>query len=111
MENIESQIIRLCGSRENITNAINCMTRLRLDVSDQTLINVAELEAIDGVLKVIVGQQTQIVMKPGLAEKYATKINELFTQIASEDAHIPLESTLQQCLHIIMYYAWLTMHL
>ncbi len=92
MENIVLQIIYLCGGRKNITNVMNCMTRLRLDIIDQTLIDITKLEAIDGVLKVIMGKQTQIVMKPGLAEKYATKINELFAQTATEDEHIPLES-------------------
>ena len=84
MELVELQIINLCGGQKNIINVMNCMTRLRIDVHNQSLVDVVQLESITGVLKVISGNQMQIIMKLGLAEEYSIKINEILKNTDTE---------------------------
>ena len=65
------QIIEAVGGRENITDAFHCITRLRLTLKDQTLMDKDKLEKIPGVLKVNIFQtQIQIVIGSEVGEVY-----------------------------------------
>lgn len=46
-------IVKEAGGRENITNAVNCMTRVRLNVSDPSKVKDDALRAHPDVISVI----------------------------------------------------------
>lgn len=69
-EELCSQILANVGGKENITSAVHCMTRLRINYKDKSAINVEEVKKIKGVLgaqfsgaqfQVIIGQQVSDV--------------------------------------------------
>ncbi|TKH72569.1 PTS transporter subunit EIIB, partial [Bacillus cereus] len=49
MKQIANQVLQNIGGKENIVRATHCATRLRLILKDDTKINAAEIENIDGV--------------------------------------------------------------
>ena len=49
MKQIATQVLQNIGGKENIVRATHCATRLRLILKDDTKINAAEIENIDGV--------------------------------------------------------------
>ena len=70
-------IARLAGGAGNIASHTNCMTRLRLEVRDPAKVDVAGIEALDGVMGVVPGEQTQVVVGPG----HATRLREAFDAV------------------------------
>ncbi len=64
-------IIDCAGGAENITSAINCMTRVRMHVRRDDLIRDDALRAVDGVMAVIHNQQgyLEVVVGPGTSRK------------------------------------------
>ena len=70
-EALVKAILEKTGSIENITSAINCMTRLRLTVKDDSAIDEEGLKAIEGVLGVIHDRPnyTEVVVGPGMSSK------------------------------------------
>ena len=79
METIANKIINLSGGKDNILNVMNCMTRLRIDICNPEIVDIVALEnELEDVIKVIFQQQQlQIVMKPGIANKYSMAINKI----------------------------------
>lgn len=63
------QILGLVGGAGNIDSFTNCMTRLRLNLVDSSLADVDAIKALDGVLGVVDGQQLQVVVGPGHAQR------------------------------------------
>ena len=59
MKQIATQVIQNIGGKENIVRATHCATRLRLILKDDTKINAAEIENIDGV-KVLLQRPSNI---------------------------------------------------
>lgn len=58
-------ILENLGGKENIISMTNCMTRLRVEVKDKSLIKREELAAINGVIKLLEsGEGIQIVLGP-----------------------------------------------
>lgn len=55
-------ILANVGGKENVANVAHCSTRLRLTLKNNSLANIDALEKIPGVLKVISGIETQIVI-------------------------------------------------
>ncbi|WP_099466951.1 PTS transporter subunit EIIC [Konateibacter massiliensis] len=49
-----TDIINVCGGEGNITNVTHCMTRLRVQLRDESKINKVEAKAISGVMNLIV---------------------------------------------------------
>lgn len=47
---VAQQVIEHLGGKENITNALHCVTRLRFNVKEDAKVNGAAIEAIDGVM-------------------------------------------------------------
>ena len=70
-ENLVSEIINRLGGDRNIESAINCMTRIRVQVRDDSSINDDGLKELDGVLGVVHNQPKylEIVVGPGKARK------------------------------------------
>ena len=63
---LSTEILKYVGGKENISRAYHCMTRLRLEIKDQGLVNVDELNQLNGIagsqwngnqLQLIIGQE------------------------------------------------------
>ena len=48
--NLCNKILENIGGKENISNAVHCMTRLRLSLKDKSKANIDALKEIKGVL-------------------------------------------------------------
>jgi len=99
MENVKtsiSQIVKLVGGEENIKSASHCVTRLRLILKDESLINIEELEQVDIVKGCfLTGGQFQIVIGPGVEKVYKVFIEQ--TQVAEvSKEELKAEGTKQQ---------------
>ncbi|MDR2784067.1 MAG: PTS transporter subunit EIIC [Treponema sp.] len=68
-EQMAKQILQYSGGAKNILSFTNCMTRLRLDVADQSAVDINALKNIDGVIGVVEGEQFQIILGPGHAQR------------------------------------------
>ena len=80
---IAQEIASLTGGRSNITDAYNCMTRVRLRVIDRSNVDITALEQVSGVLGVIHdGDMVQVVVGPGTAERVTAKLVEILAAAA-----------------------------
>lgn len=71
-EQLADIIIEKMGGKENILDAVNCMTRLRMHAAHPEIIVQEDLKNTDGVLGLIVGDNYfQVVLGPGKAQKVA----------------------------------------
>lgn len=68
-DEVGRQIHDAVGGADNISSFTNCMTRLRVSVHDTDKVDVEHLKELDGVMGVVPGSQTQIVVGPGHAER------------------------------------------
>ena len=88
---LAATIIQLVGGKENITNVIHCVTRLRFYLKDDTKTNEEELTHLKGVLGVVnAGGQYQIVVGAAVEDIY----NEVVSQLdISDDQSQETETT------------------
>ncbi|MCU5745220.1 PTS transporter subunit EIIC [Staphylococcus sp. SQ8-PEA] len=77
IQELTDEIIEAIGGIDNVDNVINCMTRVRVKVHDESNINYDQLKAIDGVLGVVQDDRLQIVVGPGKASKVANQMSEV----------------------------------
>lgn len=68
-DELSRDIQRLAGGPGNVASHTNCMTRLRLNVVDPSKVDIAAIERLDGVMGVVPGDQVQVVVGPGHAER------------------------------------------
>ncbi|MDU4953020.1 MAG: PTS transporter subunit EIIC [Clostridium sp.] len=68
-QELSKKILELVGGKENVISAFNCMTRLRINIKDNSKVNVTELKQLDGVLGVVKDSTLQVVLGPGKAKK------------------------------------------
>ena len=76
MDNVRlaKDCVRLVGGKENVAGVTHCFTRLRFRLKDKGRAQRDEIEALDGVSKVVeMGDQTQIVIGP--------QVNEVFKEV------------------------------
>lgn len=79
---LAATIIQLVGGKENITNVIHCVTRLRFYLKDDTKANEEELTHLKGVLGVVnAGGQYQIVVGPAVEDIH----KEIASQLSLSD--------------------------
>ena len=74
---VANAIVGHCGGLANFLHVTNCMTRVRMTISDQTRVNIAALKSIEGVLGVVEDDTLQIIVGPGKSSKVANVINDL----------------------------------
>lgn len=74
---VANAIVGHCGGLANFLHVTNCMTRVRMTISDQTRVNITALKSIEGVLGVVEDDTLQIIVGPGKSSKVANVINDL----------------------------------
>lgn len=75
---IAKQIIQCVGGKENITGAMHCATRLRLNLVDESLVNEDALTDIDVVKGTFLAKgQYQIILGPGLVNLVCDEVTNI----------------------------------
>lgn len=86
-EQLIASILQLVGNKNNIQNCGNCMTRLRLTLNNDQLIEHDKLKALPGVLGVInTDDQLQIILGPGKAQTAAEMMNQMLNSQADDSS-------------------------
>lgn len=68
---IAAEVLAAVGGVDNVTSALHCITRLRLNLKDQSIPNDAQIKAIKGVLGAQwSGGQYQVIIGPNVAKVY-----------------------------------------
>lgn len=70
-------IVKHCGGLANLLHVTNCMTRVRMTISDPSRVDIAALKSIEGVLGVVEDDTLQAIVGPGKSTKVANVINDL----------------------------------
>ena len=79
-------IIELVGGKDNISNAWHCMTRLRFDLKDKSLMQLEEIKKMEGVLGVQYAKdQLQIVLGTSVSKYYDILMQELNWKEGAEE--------------------------
>ncbi|MDX7986260.1 PTS N-acetylmuramic acid transporter subunit IIBC [Xenorhabdus sp. 12] len=88
------EILSAIGGAGNVAHSGNCMTRLRLTLRNDSLVDKARLKKIAGVLGVIESDdQLQIVLGPGKAQTAADLMNALLSEnTPPSGSHLPNEA-------------------
>lgn len=93
MKQIIEEIIKNLGGKNNIKNVNNCMTRLRIETIDDTLIDKNSLKDIESVLGIVHDRKNniEIVVGPGNSVKYANECKQLLHLSNNNSDSFPLE--------------------
>lgn len=76
MKKTVQEVIRAVGGTDNIKSCTNCMTRLRLTLSDHSSVDRAKIKTIKGVFGVIeADKQFQLVLGPAKAQQASDIVN------------------------------------
>lgn len=69
-QRLAKEIYKQIGGSGNADKVYNCMTRVRIDIRDDSRVNMDGLKGVDGVMGVVEdGSTLQIVVGPGTAAK------------------------------------------
>ncbi|HAP9303387.1 TPA: PTS transporter subunit EIIB, partial [Enterococcus faecium] len=77
LEELAKQIYKGAGGMGNVESIVHCMTRVRMKIINDDLVNVSELKAIPGVLGVVEDEQLQVIIGPGKVNKVAQQMVDL----------------------------------
>ncbi|KQU57537.1 PTS transporter subunit EIIC [Rossellomorea marisflavi] len=78
---LAAAILEKFGGAGNITSYENCMTRLRVKVADESLVEKATMKDIDGVIGFVEDDTYQVILGPGKVNK----VTEEFGKLVAED--------------------------
>ncbi len=85
--NTVSQLLSAVGGSSNVSKCGNCMTRLRLSLSNNGLADQSVIKQIPGVMGVVESdEQFQIILGPGKAQQAAEMMNQLIDSLTSGDS-------------------------
>ena len=73
---LAEKIVTLVGGRENISEVLNCMTRVRVELADQDKADVTALMELEDVMGVVKDNPIQIVLGPGRAQKVGAELRD-----------------------------------
>lgn len=69
---LAEKVVELVGGKDNISFFTHCVTRLRFNVKDKGLVNVEEIEKLNGVIgSQWAGEQLQIIIGQAVGDVYA----------------------------------------
>ncbi|MCR8641170.1 PTS transporter subunit EIIC [Paenibacillus sp. N1-5-1-14] len=83
---LAQDILIAVGGASNIKNFTNCMTRLRLNLIDQGLIDVPKLKSLKGVLGLVDDETYQIILGPGVVKKVTDELADIIESGAGAEA-------------------------
>ncbi len=75
---LSRQLVGLIGGNENVAAFTNCMTRLRLNLIDPGKADLDAIKNLDGVLGIVPGEQLQVVVGPG----HAQRLRDAFAEVS-----------------------------
>jgi PTS system sucrose-specific IIC component len=75
-QQMASSIIEKLGGASNIQTLMHCMTRIRVNLHDPTLVDLAGLKDVDGVLGVVEDDTLQIIVGPGIVNRVTLAMSE-----------------------------------
>lgn len=75
IQEMTGEIVKCSGGPDNILSVRHCMTRLRLDLREESLADTEALKKIRGVLGVVQEGELQIVLGPGIVDKVAGRMS------------------------------------
>lgn len=87
-ERMASDILTQVGGKENVRRIAFCMTRLRLSLKDDNLVNHEKLKDVEGVLGVVEDETLQIVVGPGIVNKVAHHVSKMTGLSIGEEADV-----------------------
>ncbi|MBP3663618.1 MAG: PTS transporter subunit EIIC [Tyzzerella sp.] len=77
-ENLVNNVLDLVGGKDNVSSFTHCITRLRFNLKDRGLVNVDQIQSLDGVVGAQwSGEQLQIIIGPNV-EKVFDAINKKY---------------------------------
>ncbi|MFV0559595.1 MAG: glucose PTS transporter subunit IIA [Enterococcus sp.] len=71
LNELATRIYEQVGGMSNVESIVHCMTRVRMKIRDEEVVNIDELKAIPGVLGVVEDEQLQVIIGPGKVNKVA----------------------------------------
>jgi len=79
IEQMVDKILENLGSKSNVITATNCMTRLRINVKDDSLVKEAALKDLEGVMGIVHDRANfwEVVVGPGKCRKCADRCKDL----------------------------------
>lgn len=86
MAELSTTLIDLLGGKENITNLYNCMTRLRVTLKDKGKADIDKIKELEEVSGIVDGDEFQIILGPGKAEKTRRAMEEALGEIEQFEA-------------------------
>lgn len=87
---LAEQVVELVGGKENITQVLHCVTRLRFNLVDYDKADQEAIKKVEGVLGVVdAGSQLQVVIGPNVDEAYVA-----VCEIAGRNRVEPIEENL-----------------
>ena len=86
---LATQILNGAGGATNIIKLENCMTRVRIEVENEQLLDLLGLKKLEGIKGYVKqGQQHQLVVGPGAAGKVVEAMQQLMAVSASPSARV-----------------------
>lgn len=74
IKNLADGIYENIGGMENVSRLNNCMTRVRINLIDESKVDEASLKKVPGVLGVVYDDNIQVVVGPGTVNKVASEM-------------------------------------
>lgn len=73
VDKLVNGILEQCGGKDNVVKAENCMTRLRLTIDKERLVDEEKLQNVEGVLGLVhdTPNYYEVVVGPGLSRQCA----------------------------------------
>lgn len=87
-ERLAREIYEKVGGMGNVSKIIHCMTRVRMDIREDGLVQLEDLKAIDGVMGVVEDDTLQVIVGPGTVNKVAGKMVEMAGVKLGEPIHV-----------------------
>lgn len=83
---LAEQIVAHVGGKDNVSSLMHCVTRLRFKIKDESKVDVDKLNAVDGVIRVVVsGGQHQVVIGNHVPEVFIAVNHIMGGPIVSSD--------------------------
>ena len=82
---LAKNLIEDFGGSSNLTEVINCMTRVRVKVKDPNKVAYEKIRSYEGVMGLVEGEQIQVILGPGKSEKVAKAMADLSNSAFSEE--------------------------